>query len=227
MLLDYAFRPSSYADVGDPFAAIVANIKGDMRREMVLDLLRSDIPIDPKILEDHMEPEERGSLEQSNPHWVGGEYLPDYLLGEAEIARIVLASLTRDVYSIRARRENGLLRLRLVDDYHRPWCVTPATSTQPLTLGELVPLVDTARCQDVENAQADLIGGFLEEGVGASASPETILQRATFITVSSPFYPQLQEHYARHAQTWATARARHAARPGPGNWHPQGKWTEP
>lgn len=38
------------------------------------------------------------------PRWLGGEHLPPFERGEVEIVRVVLASTTRDVFRIRARR---------------------------------------------------------------------------------------------------------------------------
>jgi hypothetical protein len=35
--IDYAFRPESYWDVADPLGAILVNVKGTRRRQMIRD----------------------------------------------------------------------------------------------------------------------------------------------------------------------------------------------
>ena len=51
-----------------------------------------------------LEPSTRLLLGGIHPAFMGGEYLPQFGQNEIEIARIVLASVTQDVISIRARR---------------------------------------------------------------------------------------------------------------------------
>ena len=46
---------------------------------------------------------------------MGGEYLPDYLPTEVEVARIDLQSIMRDAISIRACRDPKGIRYRVVD----------------------------------------------------------------------------------------------------------------
>jgi hypothetical protein len=58
---------------------------------------------------------------------MGGEYLPDYEQGEVEIARLVLASTTQDVYSVRARWVGSVLRYHIVDEYETDWYLTRET----------------------------------------------------------------------------------------------------
>ena len=62
---------------------------------------RSD-QLDPTLLADRLEPEDRDGLGRIHPSFMGGEYLPRYEGSEAEIARIELASTTSDVISVGA-----------------------------------------------------------------------------------------------------------------------------
>jgi len=52
-----------------------------------------------------------------HPHFMGGEYLPTLEQDEIENARSACASMTQDVTSIRARRCNGRIVYRAVDEH--------------------------------------------------------------------------------------------------------------
>ena len=82
---------------------------------------------------------------------MGGEYLPSFSGEEIEIARIVLASVTQDVYSIRAKRLGKLIAYCVVDEYESTLNLAMESSTQPLSLEELIGLIDGSRQDD--NAQ--------------------------------------------------------------------------
>ena len=77
---------------------------------------------------------------------MGGEYLPPLRKGEVEIARISLASVTADQISVRARRSRGRIRYRVVDEYMETstYVCHPASSVSPLSLGELIALMESA-----------------------------------------------------------------------------------
>ena len=60
--------------------------------------------------------------------FMGGEYLPDYLPEEVEIARVAMESTTADVISIRAFMEaDNLIHYRVVDEYEfsQPFTESP------------------------------------------------------------------------------------------------------
>ena len=127
MSIDLAFRPDSYADFDDPVALAVNGIAGQMRREMVRDMLsaegakREDYDevlgsIQPDILEEGADDRFIQSLSSvCGPSWMGGEYLPRVKPQEVEIARVVLQSVTMDVFSLRARWSGGRYHYRIVD----------------------------------------------------------------------------------------------------------------
>ena len=75
---------------------------------------------------------------------MGGEYLPDYAEGEVEIARIELESTTADVISIRVKKEGERIAYLIVDEYETEFNILPTHSDKPLTLSELVRLIDGA-----------------------------------------------------------------------------------
>ena len=97
----YGFRPKSYWDDSDPLTAILKNIKGENRRQMLIDYWNAGHleKLNATLLQDELDAEERCSLGRIHPSFMGGEYLPSYLLGEVEIARIwqPLLNTTREV----------------------------------------------------------------------------------------------------------------------------------
>ena len=103
--IDYDFRPSSYWDPSDPLMAALANVNGTKRRQMIRHYWQEGRleDLDPNLLVSELNDEVRQQLGQIHPSFMGGEYLPHYLIGEVEIARICLQSTTSDVISIRAR----------------------------------------------------------------------------------------------------------------------------
>jgi hypothetical protein len=133
---------------------------------------------------------------------MGGEYLPEYLPGEVEIARIVFASVTRDVVSIRARRRRGGTRIqyRVVDEYpedHTFRC-TPRSSAKPLTLGAILELIWNLGTED-----GDYPEGFLRGCLRMNAEGGTDTESMTnFISVESLIYPELDRLAGEKLAEW-------------------------
>jgi hypothetical protein len=199
--IDFGYRPSTYWESPE---AVLANIKGEQRRQLVAKLMASGklASQDERLLAESLTDEERVVLGRMHPAWMGGEYLPDYLAGEVEIARAALKSTTGDVISLRARREDGLIHYRIVDEYESHVQYTPTTSEAPLTLGELVKLIDTARNDSME--YVGLTDALRDNNlVAGGVDPEDLVD---FVTISSPFYPQLETHYRAQVQRWLAAR---------------------
>ena len=217
MQTDLQYRPASYWDHADPVAAIVAGIRGQNRREMARDFLAGRAPdwlgeIDAGLLEDVLDEETRDALGASHPSWMGGEYLPDCLPGEVEIARMVLASVLQDVISIRARRRRNGRRIlyRVVDEYGEPgqagWTCRPASSVHPLTTGQMVELIETARSPQFDVGDAPLTEAFRDFQEGSD--PRDLVG---FVTVESEVYPGLAELFERRAAEWLDRRLREVA----------------
>jgi hypothetical protein len=150
---DFTFRPDSYWDPADPVTAIVANITGELRRNAVRAALEGDpvmaasIDGDEEALADHLSEERRTVQGAVHPWAMGGEYLPPYLPGEVEIARISMMSVTMDVIALRARRHRGRIHYRVVDEYEGMGVSSwgQKTSARPLTFRQLVRLIDSIR----------------------------------------------------------------------------------
>lgn len=127
----------------------------------------------------------------------GGEYLPKFKKGEVEIACVQLHSTTGDVISVRARQAGKKIAYRIVDEYQAEFTITPQKSDLPLTLRELIALLDTADAGGTKGFTNSCRDWFLEEDEEADLE-----ELAGFVTVSSEFYPQLRRWYEKEAQEW-------------------------
>src|SRR5262249_40120264 len=71
----------------------------------------------PAVLLQHALPEPlRSYLGGLHPFAMGGEYLPDLVPEEVEVARITIASTTQDVTSVYASQRQDRIILRVVDE---------------------------------------------------------------------------------------------------------------
>ena len=144
---------------------------------------------------------ERAVFTSVHPWLMGGEYLPDALTNEVEIARIVMKSVTMDVVSIRARRTKHRIVYRIVDEYtdeerEYKFKVSPKTSLRPLKLRQLIAMIDGA----AENGLVGHARAVLnDQGYGA---PKDIWN---FETAASTFYPQLAIWYDECNAEWLKA----------------------
>ena len=167
-----------------------------------------DFVLDEKV-DDEQALEMWGSV---HPQMLGGEYLPDHLEDEVEVARIEMRSTTGDVLQVRARPLDGRIAYRVVDEYAtehgdpETWAyvIQPETSELPLTMGELVTLIDTTRqtgglSHGDDRYDVGLIEGILNGNVADGSDPATMRH---FFTVSSAFYPELGAYYDAVIQDW-------------------------
>jgi hypothetical protein len=144
---------------------------------------------------------ERAVFTSVHPWLMGGEYLPDALTNEVEIARIVMKSVTMDVVSIRARRTKHRIVYHIVDEYtdeEREYIfkVSPKTSIRPLRFRQLIAMIDGA----AENGSVGHARAVLnDQGYGA---PKDIWN---FETAASTFYPQLAAWYDECNAEWLRA----------------------
>jgi hypothetical protein len=176
--IDYGFRPESYWNVTDPLHAILVNVQGTQRREMICDYWKAgriEELADAHLL-DVLDEETRERLGKIHPAFMGGEYLPAYEPGQVEIARIEIKSMTGDVISIRAKKSEPWIFYSIADEYEQEFIITEDHSEKPATLLQLIALIDGAR-----NTEG---GTLIQYQLGAD-----------FTRVVSLFYPQLSAHY--------------------------------
>jgi hypothetical protein len=196
------YRPTSYWGADDTRSRI-HRIKGQDRKETAWSALSSGDPdrlADPEFdqnLPDDIR-EFRGSI---HPQLMGGEYLPDFIGNEVEIARVSLASVTGDVISIRARIEAGRVHYSIMDEYEGEtvFHYAPTDSAGPLTLGELVGLIDGVTAEGMYPDGGSGLTSVWRDANNENGEPRKLVD---FVTVSSEFYPELEQYYASEAEAW-------------------------
>lgn len=192
-VVDLTFRPAGYFWPLDLATHLLATVKGAERRKHIQSLIdanRLDL-LEDLVAKSSLAPEVRRATGRIHPWFMGGEYLPDQMRGEVEIARVTLASTTQDVVSVRARKGKNRIRYRVVDEYGGETLSgrNARTSLRPLTLGQLIDFLDGAW-----SIREVVTGNEMECDVGEMRS---------FVTVSSPFYRHLATHYDRCFVAWA------------------------
>jgi hypothetical protein len=214
---DFDFRPNSYFD---ETGSLLADIAGDERREMIRDALEkgegSDVP--EALFASELPEGLRQFLGGMHPSMMGGEYLPAVLEREVEIARVRLKSTTADVISIRARQEGDELVYRVVDEYGN-WeeadCkLEPARSTQPLTLRELLHLINTADSGESYGEEFGAKGILGQLYFTIWEEDDDLEAMRDFVRVGSEFYPELEECCDVCADEWRETFAAHRPNAG-------------
>jgi hypothetical protein len=207
--IDYNFRPESYwASPSDPLQALLRNVKGKRRREMIRDYYTAGKfdEVCSALLGDSLDEDIRKLLSYIHPTFMGGEYLPSYRRHEVEIARIELESTTSDVISLRASGSDKRIKYRLVDEYETEFNLPQQTSRRPFSLRELIFFLDAVKDCGA-NPDWHWFGfplvynefNFLE----GDADLETLRD---FMRVDSDFYPELTLHYGRVINEWYSER---------------------
>jgi hypothetical protein len=206
--IDYDYRPASYW-APQNLHQVVANIKGAERKNAALRLIDEARLEEASavILADAVSEETRNLASKVHPSLMGGEYLPDYQTSEAEIARVTMASLTQDVISIRARSAQGQIGYRAVDEYDSQIRIEPNRSKRPLSLRQLVRLIDTGASDELGP-----IGlGIIQIQFDCTEQPAESF--VDFLEFTSEFYPDLANHYRFATLRWVEQnRERRATR---------------
>jgi hypothetical protein len=197
------FSPSTYWPESSGALVALAKVKGTARRAALLRSLVEGSPKPPDaLLAPSVTDDVRAQLGALHPAILGGEYLRNLEQDEVEIARLDLASVRADVIAVLARREGAEISYRVVDEYETSYICAPERSREPLTLGDLVGLLDQTVYPDAHlSASAyGLVEGLWEFHLRAgNEAPE---HAAKFVSVSSAFYPALSEYYAARAVEW-------------------------
>lgn len=190
--IDLSFRPSAKL-----FPLLLSRVKGTVRRNELMQAMEEerleDLP--EQLLQSALSPEQRSAAAARNPALMGGEYLPDFLKDEVEVARIELASSTADVISVRMRPTRKGLVYRVVDEYGNDGAAEEDDADGEYEDDESESMVDsTPLVTKVPLSLAEL-GEFVME----AAQVEEIIARNEFYTVdealefisgSSVYYPE-------------------------------------
>jgi hypothetical protein len=182
--IDYDFRPKGYLDYENLLSAHLGQVKGRERREMIRAYAAAGEleQLDSVLKQVSLSDDERERLGAIHPSLMGGEFLPDYAVGEREIARIELASVGADVISIRARRVAAGYRYTIVDEYETHFELAQKTSRCPFSLGELIAFLDGSQHPD---------GGSLP--LAYNRLNDEYDRDAAFTRVHSELYRQLEK----------------------------------
>jgi hypothetical protein len=199
-----AFRPATYWPELPGTRARLSRIKGTVRRRVAQEAITADgLGAIPEMFEESLSDENRKAWGKMHPSQMGGEWLPDLLPGEVEIARLEYASVTADVVAIRARPADGEIRYRIVDEYEETYVSAVESSREPLTLGEMLGLLDrsyhpAAPTDLIVEVAYGMVEGPWEDLFRGGDSPE---EAVNFVSVSSVFYP-LAEYYENRVAEW-------------------------
>jgi hypothetical protein len=146
--LDY--RPGFYFGPQDLKRYYKSRILGQIRGKMVSDEIDSgDCP--PELMQSSLNRQLKTSIGLMHPQMMGGEFLPDLYPKEVELCRVVLDSTTMDVFSLRVRKQKYRYVYRIVDEYSEHYILSRKTSTRPLTMRQIIEVLDTCRCVNNED----------------------------------------------------------------------------
>lgn len=191
--IDHDFRPAGYFWPLDLATHLLATVKGAERRKYIQSLIDGNRlnELNELFARSSLGTEERAFSGRLHPCLMGGEYLPDLLTGEVEIARLTLASTTQDVVSIRARKGKRRIYYRVVDEYEGETLSGTAkrTSVLPLTLGQLIRFLEGAYS--------------IKDTVYMNEMNCDAERMKWFVSMTSPFYPQIGAYYDRQFESWA------------------------
>ena len=202
--IDLQFRPRSYFWPLGLETHLLSRIKGAERKSALERLIESGRLEDfPRFMtESALSDDDREALGRIHPAFMGGEYLPDLLLNEVMVARITVASTTRDVTCVYARRTKDRIHYRVVDEYGGETLSGRArrTSRRPLALGDLETFFNSAW-----SLYVSLDANFSDDGYDVDEMQE-------FVSAESEFYPEFERLYRLRIARWAAEQNAKCAR---------------
>ena len=200
--IDLEYRPSTYWPESENREQRLARIHGKARRDITRQTLESGgidelNSLGPELSVESLSEQARQAWGGIHPSHMGGEYLPPYIDSEVEIARISLKSVTSDQISIRACGWDGDIQYRVVDEYETEYQLPIENSHEPLTLTELIMLIDQTN-HSFNETGSGLIRYHWDRNTGFTDPEEAI----DFVSVESAFYPGLTTFFAAEARRW-------------------------
>lgn len=202
--IDYDWRPSSYWEPPtDALQLVLQNIKGTQRRNLIRDYWNAGRfqELEDVLLQDDLTAAQRDSLGRIHPAFLGGEFLPPARRGEVTIVRVDLKSTTSDVIEVRAAPSGKRIRYRVLDEYDSQFYFGPKSSRLPLTLGQLVDLVDKTGLDGVPSGGLAIC--YTALNCQGGCPPESL---RSFTKISSDVYADLGSHYERVQAAWFDSR---------------------
>jgi hypothetical protein len=202
--IDLNHRPNTYWPEALDREQLLSRIQGESRRAIARDILATEgfAGLNTFFAREILDDEDRRHWGLVHPQCMGGEHLPQLGIEDVEIARISLASVTGDQISIRARRAGEKIRYEVCDEYESEFELALTQSEQPLTLGELIQLIDGSRNREEEQSGGLLVCHW-ENMVEWAESLDNAI---AFAWVQSAWYPELSTYYAQVASDWCEAK---------------------
>ena len=146
-------------------------------------------------------------------YWPARTRSRDAAATEVEIVRIALSSSSRDAIVLKASRApRGRIAYRMLhEDAHGPTRqrirVKPLSSARPLTLGEMIELLENAcyagRCREGDERFRGVVWGTLQLHLehGTDHADDYLF----LLRVSSPHYRQLERYFDERLNEWCLA----------------------
>ena len=195
------YRPSQIFGPQDLKSFYQSRILGQLRGKLISDNVEKVTVPDP-LKKSSIEPNYRRVLEQIHPWMMGGEYLPDLLTDEVELCRVVLKSTTMDVTSLRIRKQKRRYTYRVVDEYSNKFKISPKTSTRPITMREVIQIIDQCSIFDENDDELEFQGLVEPQIIHLKDYGYSKEETLDFVTVESQFYPELYEYYEYQKNFW-------------------------
>jgi hypothetical protein len=202
-IIDYDFRPETYWEFNEVLVDALRNSRDDCDATMALAAIETGVYGDLKLRKETLDDVEKNFLHDFCTRVNQNCYPDDHEPGEVVIAWIEVNSEAQDQLSVRAKRVGDKIQYRVVDYYWRDVDFSPHESVFPLTLGELVDLIDGAQLEDFKYRGLGLCFTIENYEREKWASPEYLLE---YTKVYSIFYPGLSEHYAHVAKQWCEGK---------------------
>jgi hypothetical protein len=190
-------RPDTYWE-DDQMKVAMGRIAGTQRRKSARGyLLGMTSPLaDPHAFDPYLPDAELLARGRINPMFMSGEYLPPSEADEVEIARAIYNSTLGDVVSLRARPCGDGISYRVVDEYYESdddYRISPKSSKLPLTLREVIKLLDEALYFRVEyKYEGGIVYSFSDpycfENVASRFRPKE-MDEVRAVEIESAFYP--------------------------------------
>ena len=202
MTFDLNFRPKSYFDDLTLEQKLQSKITGQLRSEMVVRNVRQG-SVPSELLKSKLSEPIKNAQGGIHPWMMGGEYLPDLYPNEVELCRVVLKSTTMDVASFRVRKQKYRLVYRIVDEYGNKFILMQRTSVEPLSMGQVVEILDTSRMIFYDTGEElDEVGLIKPHIIYYKEYGDEREEVIDFVTVTSPFYPDLENYYENQKEVW-------------------------
>lgn len=201
---DLNYRPDTYWPDELNQEQLLARIPGQVRRDIARQVMAEDgdAGLNAVAANEDFNEVDRRDWGMVHPSCMGGEYLPQLGHDDVEIARISLKSTMADQISIRAARVDGRIRYSVDDEYETEYELAFTESEMPLTLGEVIGLIDGSK-----HPESDMPGGLLtSHWENMIEWGESLDKAIDFASIESAWYPQLTKYYEQVAIDWSEAK---------------------